>query len=1186
MKLFSKSINRLWMLCAVVLGLCGAAQAWNMENFESYAKPDGEVIPNGTTLGAFKYYASNGKGSYFEASGQYSSKGLFRNWDAEHGGSNSTDFSFIRADRSHFNLASILVWDAGGESPTVILKGFRNGISAERAVINPFHATFGPTFTLNWVNIDSLVISDSVDDFGSGADLCTFVDNIVWEPNILPTATTGTKTDVGTSSATVYGTVNANNTNTTDSVQYGTTTAYGSAVMASPGMTAGSSPTSISAALMGLLPNTTYHYRVKAKNASGPYYGADSTFTTLAIPPSATTNAATDVGSAEVVLNGLVNANGASTVATFEYGATTSYGSTVAAAQSPVTGHSASAVSIELNGLTPLTTYHYRLKAVNVAGESIGSDQTFTTSAIAPTVTTGTTSEVGSASATVSGLVNANNATTTDSVQYGLTTSYGTTVVASPATATGASVTPISATLTSLTPNTTYHYRVKAVNAAGTSHGPDSTFTTTLLPQSIAFGALTAQTYGTEFVRLTAAASSGLPVEYASANEAAVHISNDTAYLLAADTATITATQAGDGSYQAANSVSRILTITKKALTIAGATAQGRDYDGTTDATVTGAHLDGVVNSDDVSLSLGTASFATKDTGTAKPVTVAGSSLTGTKAGNYSLTEVAGLTAKIQQATVSVTAFASTKAYGDPDPLLTYMTGPLCAGDVFTGALGRASGESVGEYAIGAGTLSAGANYLIDLTSAKLTITGKPLVIAGASAQNKIYDGTTEATVTGAHLDGVENSDDVGLSLGTASFATKDTGTAKIVTVTGSSLTGAKAGNYSLTEVTGLTANIGTKEVTINVDAKDKVYGQADPALTYMATPLCAGDAFTGSLSRASGEDVGEYAIGLGSVSAGGNYRFYLTGSKLTITKKTLTIAGATVQVRDYDGTTDATVTGAHLDGVVNSDDVSLSLGSASFATKDTGTAKPVTVTGSSLTGSKAGNYSLTEVSGLTASIAPKTITVNADAKDKVHGQADPVLTYMATPLCAGDAFTGALSRASGEDVGEYAIGQGNLSAGSNYDITFVGADLTISRVSALGPRPQKRPTSVELGVKVDRVFASMANGAASASLGGSNCSSDNSCQSLDVVLPAPSRISVAIFDNMGTPVIAFQERIDGSAFQRLQPTLDGRKVFSLAWNLRSAKGAAVQPGVFLWKIEVLTDDGRKLETVKRFGVK
>ena len=306
----------------------------------------------------------------------------------------------------------------------------------------------------------------------------------------------------------------------------------------------------------------------------------------------------------------------------------------------------------------------------------------------------------------------------------------------------------------------------------------------------------------------------------------------------------------------------------------------------------------------------------------------------------------------------------------------------------------------------------------------------------------------------------------------------------------------------------------------------------------------------------------------------------------LTITRKPLIIADATAQNKTYDGTTDATVTGAHLDGVVNSDDVSLSLGNATFATKDTGTAKSVTVTGSILTGAKAGNYSLTEVSGLVADISAHPITVTAQANSKIEGSNDPVLSYKASSLVGSDAWSGALARDPGEDPGDYPIRQGTLSAGDNYDITFVGADLTISRVSALGSRPQKRPTSVELGVKVDRVFASMANGAAAASLGEANCTDATHCQSLDVVLPEPSRISVAIFDNMGTLVIAFQERIDGSAFQRLRPTLDGRKIFSLAWNLRSAKGVAVQPGVFLWKIEVLTDDGRKLETVKRLGVK
>ena len=105
---------------------------------------------------------------------------------------------------------------------------------------------------------------------------------------------------------------------------------------------------------------------------------------TVAVAPTATTNAATSVTSTTVTLNGSVNANNASTAVTFEYGLTDSYGSSVTAAENPVTGTSNTGVTYALSSLTPNTTYHYRIKAVNVGGTTYGLDQTFTTSATAP----------------------------------------------------------------------------------------------------------------------------------------------------------------------------------------------------------------------------------------------------------------------------------------------------------------------------------------------------------------------------------------------------------------------------------------------------------------------------------------------------------------------------------------------------------------------------------------------------------------------------------------------------------------------------------------------------------------------------------------------------------------------------------------------------------------------------------
>ena len=145
-----------------------------------------------------------------------------------------------------------------------------------------------------------------------------------------------------------------------------------------------------------------------------------------------------------------------------------------------------------------------------------------------------------------------------------------------------------------------------------------------------------------------------------------------------------------------------------------------------------------------------------------------------------------------------------------------------------------------------------------------------------------------------------------------------------------------------------------------------------------------------------------------------------------------------------YDGTTAATVTLS--DNRISGDVLTDSYTTASFSDKNVGTGKTVSVSGISISGADAGNYTFNTTATTTADITQRPITVTADAKTKVYGSSDPTLTYQVTSgsLVSGDAFSGTLTRVAGGSVGTYPILQNTLTAGSNYNLTYVGNNLTI----------------------------------------------------------------------------------------------------------------------------------------------
>lgn len=194
----------------------------------------------------------------------------------------------------------------------------------------------------------------------------------------LPTATTQEVTNRGGETATLNGIANANYLTTVVTFEYGLTTDYGNTVTASQSPVTGNSSTTVSAEIQDLKGGTTYHYRIVATNSLGTTNGNDMSFVTKGAAPLVKTLAATKTTPFTAQLNGSVLANDLTTIVTFEYGATTGYGISVTASQSPINGNLSAQVNADALSLTKGAIYHYRIVATNSIGTTYGEDVTFT----------------------------------------------------------------------------------------------------------------------------------------------------------------------------------------------------------------------------------------------------------------------------------------------------------------------------------------------------------------------------------------------------------------------------------------------------------------------------------------------------------------------------------------------------------------------------------------------------------------------------------------------------------------------------------------------------------------------------------------------------------------------------------------------------------------------------------------
>ncbi|MBR3316267.1 MAG: hypothetical protein IKG21_00410 [Atopobiaceae bacterium] len=356
----------------------------------------------------------------------------------------------------------------------------------------------------------------------------------------------------------------------------------------------------------------------------------------------------------------------------------------------------------------------------------------------------------------------------------------------------------------------------------------------------------------------------------------------------------------------------------------------------------------------------------------------------------------------IEQAPVTVRADDASKVY-DNDPAnpdgYAATVGGLKRGDdesVLTYQVGRAAGEDVGTYAITPTGEESQGNYTVKYEAGTFTISARTVTARGFKADDKEYDGTTDATVSGGKVyDG--DTEVAGVTIDAArlsgEFADRHAGDDKTVAISGIGLTGDAAKNYALDlegSQTKALASISPRPIKVTADDVEKTYGDEDPA-SYTATVTYDGDAdpaptpvvVTGdkidyglhrSVESHNGQfdPVSEYVIYVTGSQYQGDYKVTYANGRLKVNRREITLArGVTATSKTYDGDADATATldlaGAEFANTVNGDKVTLASATGTYVEQGTETAnknagpRDVLLTGLAIDEASARNYVLAD---------------------------------------------------------------------------------------------------------------------------------------------------------------------------------------------------------------------------------
>jgi hypothetical protein len=279
----------------------------------------------------------------------------------------------------HFDYTDAADFGANGYTNAIALPCSSLPGGSEDAGVNAAVGGLSPSTTYSY----RVVAANDAGSVASGNTTFTTL------PSASSTVTTEAASGIKQTSATLVGKVNPHGGSVSDChFEYGVGLSYSTSTPCATAVDVVTTDVSLEKTVSGLSANTTYHYRLVVTSNAGLVSGNDQGFTTLPLAPVVTTGAPSGITQTAATLTASINPNGASASCHFEFGTTVAYGGTGACPLDPGDGEVAVVEQIGLAGLTPATTYHYRLVGTNGGGTTNGLDLSFTTQAppTAPTV--------------------------------------------------------------------------------------------------------------------------------------------------------------------------------------------------------------------------------------------------------------------------------------------------------------------------------------------------------------------------------------------------------------------------------------------------------------------------------------------------------------------------------------------------------------------------------------------------------------------------------------------------------------------------------------------------------------------------------------------------------------------------------------------------------------------------------